>query len=235
MHTDLTPTPSALGSYRDFALPPFAPRRLSYTIGRGFFKGRLIPSAQTTWQGLHFILTITTLWVLWCLMQDMQWLQQTLHVAPPPADSRFSGFSTLLNKTLGFSLPLPARMHATRAVATSSFATATPSVTRRPPKETYVPPEDLWGEWGSATVDPFSATSEAKEAQREGTPYTEDVGGPGLGAAEPTFTSNWSNVIGTFTGLLAGETKHRQRILYIVNGLLRRVWDAFLAIMNVPE
>ncbi|KAG8934071.1 hypothetical protein FRC01_005232 [Tulasnella sp. 417] len=206
-------------SFRDYTLTPYTRRQLSITLSKEYFTARLMPAISTTLRAFHFLLTVSALYYIWVTRQYPEGAPGLL-TPGSFSEAAFSPLAKLVNVTLSGSGKKPASSGVPPSSTTVSIysASSTPSITRRPPKETYVPPDDLWGAWDTTQQDPFPAVSEDPLETTPDDPVGMPAGPVTSDSADPALPLNLG-VLGTFTHLVLKSDKYQHSLLRI------KLWD----------
>ncbi|KAG8907182.1 hypothetical protein FRB99_005154 [Tulasnella sp. 403] len=229
LHTDLQPQPSSLGSFVGVHLPANHLPRLSFTLRKPSYASRLVPSLGATMQGLHYVLTIALLAIVWMLLQEVQGLRHALPVTAP-SYPRFSFLSDLVDRTTApfYHVKDGSDMHSATAsrVSASTTSSLVPTSTRKAPKATYVPPDDLWGGWDASMPGPFlTATEEDSIAT-----LPEKLGDSDKPSTKDS--NEWyPKLIGSWHTLTLSPSSH-DRILCAAEGLARKAYATLVDVFH---
>lgn len=229
--TSLQTTPNTVDSFRDFTLTPYTRRQLSFTLSKEYFTARLMPAISTTLRAFHFLLTVSALYYIWVTRQYPEGAPGLL-TPGSFSEAAFSPLAKLVNVTLSGSGKKPASSDAPSSTTVSIYtASPTPSIIRRPPKETYVPPDDLWGAWDTTQQDPFPAVSEDPLETPPDDPVAMPAGPVASDSADPALPLNLG-VLGTFTHLVLKSDKYQHSLIRIVRETFAQVFSLFLALFH---
>lgn len=230
--TSLQTTPSTVDNFRDFTLKPYTRRQLSFTLSKQYFTARLMSTISTILRAFHFLLTASALYYIWI---TRQYPEGALGLLAPGSfsEAAFSPLAKLVNVTVSVTGKKPVSSSAASSTTVSLYSTSpTPSITRRPPKETYVPPDDLWGAWDT-TQDPFPAVSEDPLEKPSDDPVAMSAGTVPSDSGDPAIPWNLG-VLGTFTHLVLESDKYQRDILRIVRETFFNALSIFLALFHFP-
>ncbi|KAG9018149.1 hypothetical protein FRB90_012112 [Tulasnella sp. 427] len=225
IRTSLQSTSNTVESFRDFNLRSCTRSHLSLTLSKQYFVTRLM--STPTFQVLHFLLTASALFYIWLLHQGPQ------HPIPGSfSEAAFSPLAKLVEVTLSVTGKKPvSSMGASPTTVSSYSASPTRSIARRPPKETYVPPDNLWGTWDSAQVDPFPAVSEDPLETRPDDPIAIPAGPTPSDPADPAIPLNLRG-LGTFTHLIFQSDKYQQGLIRIVRDTVFQLLSLLVALFH---
>lgn len=229
--TSLQSTPNTADNFRDFTLTPYTRRQLSFTLSKEYFTARLMPAISTTLRAFHFLLTASALYYIWVTHQYPEGVPGLLRPGSF-SEAAFSPLAKLVNVTLSGTGKKPAPSNTPSSSTTVSIysASPTPSITRRPPKETYVPPDDLWGAWDT-TQDPFPAVSEDPLETPSDDPVAMSAGPVPSDSADPALPLNLG-VLGTFTHLVLKSDKYEHSLIRIVRETFAQVFSLLIALFH---
>ncbi|KAG8947950.1 hypothetical protein FRC04_010147 [Tulasnella sp. 424] len=230
--TSLQTTPNTVDNFRDFTLTPYTRRQLSFTLSKQYFTARLMSTISTTLRAFHFLLTASALYYIWITRQYPEGAPGLL--APGSfSEAAFSPLAKLVNLTVSVTGEKPVSSSASSSTTVSLYSTSpTPSITRRPPKETYVPPDNLWGAWDT-TQDPFPAVSEDPVEKPSDDPVAMPAGTVPSDSGDPAIPLNLG-VLGTFTSLVLESDKYQRDILRIVRDTFINALSLLLALFHYP-
>ncbi|KAG8899452.1 hypothetical protein FRC00_001406 [Tulasnella sp. 408] len=222
----------AADSFRDFTLTPYTRRQLSFTLSKEYFTARLMPAISTTLRAFHFLLTVSALYYIWVTRQYPEGAPGLL-TPGSFSEAAFSPLAKLVNVTLSGSGKKPASSDAPSSSTVSIYtASPTPSIIRRPPKETYVPPDDLWGTWDTTQQDPFPAGVSVDPLETPpDDPVAMRAGPVASDSADPALPLNLG-VLGTFTHLVLKSDKYQHSLIRIVRETFAQVFSLFLALFT---